>query len=190
MRTPQLVINQQSTVINLRTREPEIEVERKKPSLEIRQLAGKLEIKSSSARVEVDSYPARYDLGYKNSRDISRDIAAKGQQAVMAAVARYAQNGDCLMDFQHNKAADIAAEEASSKPVEIGLKFKRGPVYQVTPAQNSIRYESGKTEIEVGGLNELNRPYIEVNRGRVEAGIEQYADIEISVRGGVFDRSV
>lgn len=188
MQIPQIRISQRPAKIGLEIKPPRLEIKQSPAEMEIKQPAGRLEINSKNIEIKVDNYPARFDLGIKNSVDFSRDIADKGQQAVMEVIARYASEGDRLMKIENkaNTIEDIASNDALNKNIEIGLKWKRGPRYEVKSHQLEIKYQPQKPIIRF----KANKPDLNFQWGDVKVRMEQYNDVKITVTGSLLDRIV
>jgi len=185
MRIPQLLIRTIDAKIDLHTIPAQLEIRQRKADMFQRQPPGILEIESQNVQVLIDNYPTRYDLGFRNVIDLARDYAARGRQALLNAIGRYAEQGDRLRQFHvpGNTVARIAAENAKDEPREIGLKPVRGPEFTVIPPELSIRYTAREPELVV----KPNPPEFTYTRGDVVIRMVQYPRVEIEWVGRELD---
>lgn len=155
--------------MNLQTSLPKVQLETTPATVEIRQPQGELTI---------DSYPCRYSIGQRNVSDLAQDIATRGKQTAMGAIARIAQEGDQLARIQikSNAIADIAASSTVSEVPDITYAYIALPDihYQANPVQ--LNPKDGKVDLN------LQRGTVQGNyqRGRVDIQVSQYPSIEIS----------
>lgn len=155
--------------INLQTTLPKVQMESTSATLEIRQPQGELTI---------DNYPCRYSIGQRNIADFALDIATRGRQTAMGAIARIAQEGDQLARIQvkSNAIADIAADSTVSEVSDITYSYIALPNinYQANPVQ--FNPTEGKVDLT------LQRGTVQQDyqRGNVDIQVSQYPSIEIS----------
>ncbi|MFW6386517.1 MAG: DUF6470 family protein [Bacillota bacterium] len=188
MEFPQIAIHQRAAKLGLNERPPVLELDNKLEELRLEESEDSLEINVEDAELKVDNYPALYDLGYRNIEDAGRDIAEKGRETWLESVGQYARNGDRLMKFQENDVADIAAEEAKAKEKELNIKHKRGPEVNFTEHGLEIEHLPKEIRGEYTGIHKLNRPGIDLTRGRVKTYLRQEASLEFEYRGSVLDQ--
>ncbi len=181
MKIPQIEIRQQYARIEISTQPSRQEIRQKQADLEIKRSRGKLKMQHKDAKVEIDSYPSRYDLGYKNLRDFRKANIKLAEEAVMKRVAKYASQGDRMMKIEQkgNALQDVISEESTPAKKELGLKWLRGPEFNVIPAHLKINYAPGGVKINV----KTNSPEFKFHRGKVDIRMAQYAEVEINWEG-------
>lgn len=181
MNFPQLKIEQQFARISLEIKKPDLKVEQGKAHLQMKKKMADLIIRADNVEINVDNYPSNYDLGYKNTMDLGREIAGKGREVYLQYVKRSSNNGDRLMRIEGNTSiSDIAVEENFSEEKELNLKWKRGPEIDVKKAKLEIDYKPGKMVFS----SQLGQTNVDLNWGKVNISLRQYPYIDIQVIGG------
>jgi hypothetical protein len=188
MEMPRLEIEQQPSKIDLNIKKNRFELEQENSQLEVRQEVGKLNVNIDMVEVRVDGYPHHYDLGYKNPQDRSKEIAVKGQQTAQEATLTYAREGDRLADIpaSGNVIAEQAKKASEDEEVKVGLRWKRGPEFEVTTPELEIKYKPVPPQIKVA----LGTVKGNLHWGRVKVTMAQYYNTEISVTGGQLNRLI
>jgi hypothetical protein len=185
MNTPQIQIRQQYARINILTVNGSLKIRQPRAEMQIQNADIKLEMQHRDVKVEINGYPHRHDLGYKNIEDFRKESIKRGLEAVLERTARYASQGDRLMRIERkgDPLQDIIEDEAFAKQKEIGLKWKRGPVFKYIPPVLKINWREKKADLKL----EINPPEYDFERGEVKVNMERYNNINIFIRDNNLD---
>ncbi|SDC72558.1 MULTISPECIES: DUF6470 family protein [unclassified Candidatus Frackibacter] len=177
-----LRINQIFGEIGLQLKDPQTSVEQRPANISLTQKPGRLSIKSQFTKVKIDQTKARADLNYKNHKIYSKEIARKGHQAALKAIAIYAQEGDQLAAIEKGGKSIVsqAIKHAYGNQKKLGLKWKQGPEYRVAPGRQNIRFKVN----DLDGIDfkvKSNRPKVDFQWGKVEVYQNKQPRLEIKV---------
>ncbi|ADL11799.1 DUF6470 family protein [Acetohalobium arabaticum] len=175
-----LEINQRLAKIGLRTTPPQTSVKQKPAEVKQKTVNGELKIESKPVKVKIDQKKARAALNYKHYKIYGKDIAKRGKQTALKAIAEYSSQGDQLARIEKKGKPLIAQakKNAYGDKKKVGLKWKPGPEISVTPGQQDINFEVK----DLNGIKldtEPNWPQIDLQWGKVEAYQKQKAELEI-----------
>jgi len=188
MTIPELQIRQQYCRINLETVKPVLQIRQRKADLKISQPAARLEINKRDTKVEIDNYPPRRDLNLRNITDFRRQILQLARERTMEAIARYAENGDRLMRIEDksNTLYSVIVSENALEEKELTLGWLSNPRFNVIPGELKIEFKERKVDLQA----ERRPPEYHFISGRVNINIEQYNQIQISLKGDKVDRTI
>ena len=120
-------------LVGLEIRDPEVGVQPTKDSVIVNQGQDSLEISAEAAQLETTSYPSRADMGLLTIIDRGDTTASESQQAALQAIAKYANEGDQLANFQQFDIADLARQNSRLGDQQIELGYKRRPEHTYIP---------------------------------------------------------
>lgn len=175
-----LEINQIFAKIGLKKEPPKSTIKQKQADFELKQIDGELKIDSNPVKVEIDSKRARAALHSKSCKVYSKDIARKGQETALKAIAQYTKEGDQLAAIEKNGNPLItqAKKRANSKKRKLMLKWKPGPNIKVKPGGKDISFKP-KDFDGVELKTKSNWPKVDLNWGKIEVYQTQPPELEI-----------
>ena len=158
------------------------------PKVEINSTAAKIEISGSrSGELAIDTTAARAAMGFKNFTQFNQDFADEAMQKIADAIAKFASDGDRMMEFQRGNAiVDLAYESTTPAELSIEWAHKPGPDIDYTPGSLQTKAVRGQlnTQLRRGTVaNETAFPSAQLL-------IKQYNRVDINVAGNRTDQQV
>ncbi len=176
-------INYTQGLVGLDINDPEVTVQQTKDNIQINQQQDRLEISAKPAELETSSYPSRADMGYLNISDRKDTIVSEGQQTALQAIAKYANEGDQLADFQNFDISDLARQNSRPGRQQLELGYKRGPEHTYTPGQLEINHQEIPVQVTTERAGQANKIGVNLQRGNVNSYLLQEPDLEITAPG-------
>lgn len=176
-------INYTQGLVGLDIKDPEVNVQQTKDNIQINQQQDRLEISAKPAELETSSYPSRADMGYLNISDRRDAIVREGQQAALQAIAKYANEGDQLADFQNFDISDLARQNSRPSRQQLELGYKRGPEHTYTPGKLEINHQEIPVQVTTERAGQANKIGVNLERGNVNSYLLQEPDLEITAPG-------
>lgn len=144
---------------------------------------GGLQIKSSPIKLNVDTYEARKSVNPTLKANMEK-FASDGNQAAFAATARYAQEGDILLDIHLNQdafqqIADLRLENNVHKYPNIKWIPDHPADISWEPGDITIKYETDKLHFDF----KQNKQPLEFVPGNIEFTINQRPEVIINYIG-------
>ncbi|MFC4409567.1 DUF6470 family protein [Chungangia koreensis] len=182
MNFPQLSIRTTKGMLGLNITDSQQLIRQPKADLQIRQPRATVDMETSNSILKIDSSQARRDLGLIGPLESTRKYAQRGRQAMLAGIARRAQEGDQLMRIEKkgNPIQSIAETKAVRPMKRLGLQFVpsiSSVKISYTPSKLHIEAETNKPQISA----KMNRPIHEYTPGKVSGYMIQDPSIEIDV---------
>ena len=170
-------------LVGLDITDPEVGVQPTKDSVIVNQSHDSLEISAEAAELETTSYPSRADMGLLTIIDRGDATASESQQAALEAIAKYANEGDQLANFQQFDIADLARQNSRRGDQQIEIAYKRRPEHTYIPEQLEINHQEGPLEITSERAGQANRIGVQPQLGDVQSYLSQHPDVEITAPG-------
>lgn len=143
---------------------------------------GGVQMHMKPAKLNIDTVEARYSAGIKSAMRSVEDFAQEGIQAAYKATARYAEEGNLMLDinFMDNPIPEIAMRRFfSDVDFNIGFAPSTGPDISWEPGELSINFEMDKLNFDWN----VERPQINFIPGSIEFIINEYPRVEINYVG-------
>jgi hypothetical protein len=143
---------------------------------------GGLKMQMKPTKLNIDTVEARYSAGIKSAMRSVEDSAQKGIQAAYKATARYAEEGNLMLDinFMDNPIPEIAMRRfMSDVDFNIGFIPSTRPDISWEPGELSINFEMDKLNFDWN----VERPQINFIPGSIEFIINEYPRVEINYVG-------
>lgn len=181
----QVRVTQTDAKARLDVKDPFLRLKTQDIAVKISGDEAKLEIHSPAAELSIDSYPSNRARGMKNNVDFDRDNAAKGVQAVQAAIAKFAQDGARLAKIEKggNPLKQLAQEAMTEKPLSISIGYVPDPTVRVVTHEAQIRVTHGALNIRFDGGTVSGQ----FEQGTVGATMLQYPKVDFRFVGGNVD---
>ncbi len=150
--------------------------------VEVSRNKGGLTIQSRPIQLNVDSFEARNSISPSPRRSVEQ-AAQLGKQAAYEATARFASEGNMLLNIHLNQdpLSQIAENRlaANDKQFTIGFSPDRPVEISWTPPEMSINYEMDKLNFDW----KTNRADFEFIPGNIEFTIKNYPELIIKYVG-------
>lgn len=161
-----LELNISDPILNIRTKQPKINLSTEPAVVEIRRIDGKMEI---------DQYPSRYSIGYKNMADFSRDNAQDAMQIILETIGNIAAEGDRLarIESKENAIANISSERSIQEPLDIVWARTNSPKIHFQPGRVEFNPIRGKLNLTL----DRGTVDLDLQRGEVRGQITQYQNV-------------
>ena len=181
----QVRVTQTDAKARLDVKDPFLRLKTQDVAVKISGEEPKLEIHSPAAELSIDSYPSNRARGIKNNIDFDRDNAAKGMQAVQAAIAKFAQDGARLAKIENggNPLKQLAQEAMTERPLSISIGYVPDPTVRVVTHEAQIQVTSGALNIRFDGGTVDG----ELDKGTVSATMLQYPEVNFQFVGQNLD---
>lgn len=170
-------------LVGLDITDPEVGVQPTKDSVIVNQGQDSLEISAEAAQLETTSYPSRADMGLLTIIDRGDTTASESQQAALQAIAKYANEGDQLANFQQFDIADLARQNSRLGDQQIELGYKRRPEHTYIPEQLEINHQPGPVDVSTEQAGQANKVGVQPQLGDVQSYLRQHPDVEITAPG-------
>ncbi|KYZ76485.1 hypothetical protein AXX12_08615 [Anaerosporomusa subterranea] len=179
-----LNISTQPTVLSASIQEPQINLRTTLPTVQLDTEAATLEISSPKGELSIDQTPCRYSLGIKNMSDFVRDFAQEGKNAVLAGIARMANEGDQLADISKyggDPIVSLAIAHSTPAKGELTLGWIENPIISYQP--KAVTFKATDPQVNL----ELKRGTVENNFqwGTVSFQVTQYPKITMWTTGSI-----
>ncbi|MGB4439923.1 MAG: DUF6470 family protein [Sedimentibacter sp.] len=151
-------------------------------TFEVTRKKGGLQMQMKPTRLNIDTVETRYSAGIKSAMRSVEDSAQKGIQAAYEATARYAEEGNLMLDinFMDNPIPEIALRKFfSDVDFNIGFIPSVKPDISWEPGELSINFEMDKLDFDWN----IERPKINFIPGSIEFIIKEYPSVEINYVG-------
>lgn len=187
MKLDQIQIRTQDTNIQINTSQSNQYIKQTAAKQTIRQPAATVEMSSTDAKLLVDSSQAYRDLGLLSAKEAIQQAAQKGKQAVMAGIARTANEGNMMMDLKNADGVKVLANIAKQRDTFVQQKL--GIEWKPSVGSVKITYRAGDLNINT----QQRKPQIDVQLGdvihnytpgKVTGNILQHASVETTVIKG------
>jgi hypothetical protein len=170
--------------IEFKTTSGKLQPESSTAELEMKTDRGGLQIKSSPIQLNVDSYEARNSVTPTPKTSLEQ-FASDGKQAAFEATARYAQEGNILLDIHLNqdafqRIADLRLGNNVHKTPNIKWIPDQPVDISWEPGDMTIKYETDKLNFDF----KQNTTPMEFVPGDIEVIINQYPEVIITYVGG------
>ncbi|PRX32578.1 hypothetical protein BX659_104127 [Orenia metallireducens] len=175
-----LEIAQTWAKIGLKQTPPKLRVNQRPNTFKLEQIDGKLTIEDKAAEIKIDMSKVRAQLDCKNNKIYSKDIARKGYQESLKGIAEYAAEGDALAAIERkgNPLIAQARKRSFDKDRDIGLKWKVGPEFKVTPNKLDITFKND--DIDGIAINtEPGNVGVDLDWGKIDIYQKQLPKLEI-----------
>ena len=143
---------------------------------------GGLQMQMKPAKLNIDTVEAKYSAGIKSAMRSVEDSAKKGIRAAYEATARYAEEGNLMLDinFMDNPIPEIAMRKFLSD-VDFNIEFipRTGPDISWEAGELSINFRMDKLDFDWN----IERPQINFIPGSIEFIINEYPRVEINYVG-------
>lgn len=181
----QVRVTQTDAKARLDVKDPFLNLKTEEVAVKLSGSEAKLEIHSPAAELSIDSYPSNKARGMKNNIDFDRDNAAKGMQAIQAAIAKFAQDGARLAKIENggNPLKQLAKEALNEPPLSISIGYVPDPTVRVVTHEAEIRVTRGPLSIRFDGGTVSGQ----LEEGTVSATMLQYPDVKFRFVGGNVD---
>ncbi|MFN2364472.1 MAG: DUF6470 family protein [Halarsenatibacteraceae bacterium] len=176
-------INYTQGLVGLDISDPEVSVQQTKDNIQLNQQQDRMEISAKPAELETSSYPSRADMGYLNISDRKDTIAREGQQTALQAIAKYANEGDQLADFQNFDISDLARQNSRLSKQQLEIGYKRGPEHTYIPGQLDINHQGIPVQVTTERAGQANKIGVNLQRGNVNSYLLQEPGLEITAPG-------
>lgn len=181
---PLIEIKRVPIEIEMKVSHAKLEYTRGTAELEITHAEGGMSIKSRPIRLNIDTFEARNSVVPTTATAIQQG-AEKGRQAAYQATARYAQQGQLLLEAKvGEELVTQFAADAMTKNLKtnIGIDFipSVGPEISWDPGEMSILYEMDKLNFDW----RVSRPQFEFVPGDIEISVTQQPDVIVKYIGG------
>lgn len=170
--------------IEMKVNHASLEYTRGTADLEISKQNGGLSIKSRPIRLNIDTFEARNSVRPSVATSVQQS-ANKGQEAVYAATAAYAQQGQLLLkaevdpqvvaNFSYNPNPDQVNTD-----VNIDFIPKADADLEWNPGEMNIRFEMDKLNFDW----RMNQTQFEFTPGNIEISVKQRPEVIIKYIGG------
>lgn len=183
---PQIQLQIQDIQMNYSIRPPQVNISQPEAQVSISQPAAILDITAEMGKLSIDQSQAFSEAGLKPISEVNRDYVQKGKQAVLAAIAKKAQQGEQLMHGAGKgqrgaPIAQVAKQNAAVQPPKkINIDFIPSPgavKMDYTPGEFDIHIEAQKPKIDV----QVNKPKIDLTYGDVTGTMTQRPSVEVHV---------
>jgi len=151
-------------------------------TFEVTREKGGLQMQMKPTKLNIDTVETRYSAGIKSAMRSVEDSAQKGIQAAYEATARYAKEGNFMLDidFMDNPIPEIALRKFfSSVDFNIGFIPSVKPDISWEVGELSINFEMDKLDFDWN----VERPEIKFIPGSIEFIIKEYPSVEINYVG-------
>lgn len=181
MRVPQVQIQTTQAQIALTIQQPQQHIEQLPADMKIRQQDADLSVKITPGQLQIDSTQLRADLGLYTFDAFARNAAQKGQQDVLAGIARRAREGEQLGDIASGGKPLVSIAKSRNDNMQqkqTGIAFI--PSYNsvkldYTPANVDINVQVNKPNITVN----INKPVHQYTPGKTTVDLIQKPSIQI-----------
>jgi len=151
-------------------------------TFEVTREKGEFQMQMKPTKLNIDTVETRYSLGMKSAMRSVEDSAQKGIQAAYEATARYAEEGNLMLDidFMDNPIPEIALRKFFSD-VDFNTAFFPSvkPDISCEVGELSINFEMDKLDFDWN----VERPEIKFIPGSIEFIIKEYPSVEINYVG-------
>lgn len=163
--------------LNVNTTNARVDIQAPQPKVEIHRTPGGYEMQSTPLQIKIDQSACFSSLGAKNVFDSTYDFAMEGKRAAMEVTARYAQEGNRMMEDRSGAAYSNIIQNRLAKSTDTIMNF----LPNVRP---EISYEGGGTQInytkdQVNADWTIAKPTLNYTPGRVDFSVAQYNSIQI-----------
>lgn len=174
----QVRVSQQNAKARLDVTDPVLNLKIKDPQVQLSSQPLQLEIHQPAAELIIDNYPSTYSRGIKNNVDFDRDNARKGMQTVYAAIGKIASEGARLAKIENKgqPLAQLAKEALAPKEQEITIASVAQPTIKVTPHEAEVKIVPGRLNIH------LDQGTVDGNLQRATANITMLAYPQVNFR--------
>lgn len=169
--------------IEMKRTDARLEYTRSTAELEIsRNDGGGLQIKSRPIQLNIDTFEARNSVSPTPARAIEQEAAA-GMQASQEATAKYASQGQRLLNTQYGEEliTKFAAEEQA---VDLSVSIRFIPTADAdiswTPSEMNVKYEMDKLNFDW----RINQGEFEFTPGDIEITVKQRPEVVVTYVGG------
>lgn len=169
--------------IEMKRTDARLEYTRSTADLEIsRNDGGGLQIKSRPIQLNIDTFEARNSVVPTPARAIEQEAAA-GMQASQEATAKYASQGQRLLNTQYGEEliTKFAAEE-QAVDLSVSIRFipTTGADISWTPSEMNVKYEMDKLNFDW----RINQGEFEFTPGDIEITVKQRPEVVVTYVGG------
>ena len=183
MHLPSLLIHSTMGKIHVQSTPPGLEIQQHPADQTIEQPKAELTISKTSSQLLIDQKEAWNNLDLKSAFVRIREAAENGHQAVLAGIARRAEEGDDLLHIERggNVIKDHAIRNAhrdytydtGHTPPFLAVKES------YTPSRLKIDWQTKKPIVDV----KSHAPTFHPERGHVDITMEHYPSVTLSVAG-------
>lgn len=180
MDIPQIRMQSQPTLISIQTYDAEQTIQQPKATQQITQPKAEISMSTTPPKLTIDQSQAWNDIGLKSAKVMHEEAAKKGYQKVMQGISRRTTQGETLMKIENN------SNPISAQAIENGNRKKRSLNIGWIPSVFSVKtdYQPSQLDIQVQVNqpiinNTPSKPIFNYQRGAVETGIRQEADLQI-----------
>lgn len=182
-----LNIEQQYARLGLNISEPAVQLDIKPPEIQLSTKAAEVEIRQSQGQLKIDSYPCRYSAGFRKTGDATAELAEKGMQAALQAIAKIAGDGNRLGAIQTGETdviAHMAAESMLEEMPDVVLAHINPPKISYQPGD--VEFNAGKGKVSLS----LERGSVDLalQRGKVQGYIAQRENVRFWTTEGKYDQ--
>lgn len=172
--------------MNYNIRPPEVNISQPKAQLSIEQPAAILDITSEMGKLTIDQSQAFAEAGLKPISEVNNEYVQKGKQAVLAAIAKKAQQGELLLQGAGKNQRGAAIKQIAKQndlvqpPKKVNIDFIPSPgavKMDYTPGHFDIHIQAQKPQIDV----QVNKPQIDLTYGDVTGTMTQRPSVEVHV---------
>ncbi|WP_079710764.1 DUF6470 family protein [Paraliobacillus ryukyuensis] len=180
MDLPQIRINSQPALISIQTNNAQQSIQQPKATQQISQPKADVQIEKTPSKLTIDQTQAWNDMGLKSTIVAQEDAAREGYQKVMQGIARRTRQGEQLMKIENN------SKPIPNQAIENGHRKQKSFNIGWIPSVFSVSTDYRPAEIDISVqvnqpiINHTpNKPVFQYQRGAVETGIRQEADLQI-----------
>jgi len=172
-----------------------LEMQSQDAQMNLHHKEAKINLHIELPKIQIDQYDARASAGLKNTFDITKEAAQRGQQQALEAIGSIAEDGDRLQAIEAggNAIAEIAKKNSHTEH-EFGLDYipKTGPQFALREGSVNIEAEPNGEGVHEGIEgdvipNNLNMNY---TPAQVNINLRQYGSIDIKYLGNSIDTSL
>jgi len=180
MDVPGVDMNIQRGRLGLEETDYEFEVQQDRAEMQLTSHQAQVELQEVESHLEIDKTQMRRDLGLYSHLEMRANSAREAMETAREAIARYAEVGDRLMDFQNNDISDIAFEEMLDDEVEFQLAYLSPPDITFEPGDLEVSSREGRVELDAGRRGELNRPDYQFAAGSLDIYLRQRPEVDVT----------
>lgn len=191
MNFPRLDIKTYKSNITIEKIQPKLEISGQVGDFRIEKEKRVFEIDKKNDKIIIDNYPPKKELNFRRPEDLRANISSTSKSEYMKGLAEIGDNKDLLLKIE-NKDVDAIKEIAKKKAysgsdVSINISyFPKEPIkIDVQKGHFNVNYKPEKISTEID-----KKLDIQVERGKVNIGIDRYPKLEINVIGENIDFTV
>lgn len=164
--------------IGIRTTTPELRIRQPKGELELKQTKPQLQIEKELPKVKIDQHQCFAEAGLKNYLELTRENADIGYQEALKAVARIAEEGNRMAEFEKGDSAivSIAGDKIFTER-SFNVKF----IPQSRPKISWTGYLNINWQIDKAKINySAHKPEVQYTPGKTEIYLRQRPSLDIT----------